>query len=134
MTLLIIITSVFVPLICLEMVFRFREASMRRRWMKNPRTKVRIPKRFVEETRASRPPEELVGALQDRVHRESGALRAAKSVRSTLTNPSGTQVTTLTPEAKELLSVAKGKGFGRIGQDLDKLMRDFDRAARKGRK
>lgn len=27
------------------------------------------------------PPEELVGALQDRVHRESGAMRAAKSVR-----------------------------------------------------
>lgn len=31
--------------------------------------------------RAPRAPEELVGALQDRVHREFGALRAAKSVR-----------------------------------------------------
>ncbi len=31
--------------------------------------------------RAPRPPEELVGALEDRVHRESGALRLAKSVR-----------------------------------------------------
>jgi hypothetical protein len=31
--------------------------------------------------RAPRPPEELVGAFQDRVHRESGALRAARSVR-----------------------------------------------------
>ncbi len=31
--------------------------------------------------RAPRPPAELVGALQDRIHQESGALRAAKSVR-----------------------------------------------------
>ena len=31
--------------------------------------------------RAPRPPEELVGALQDRIHRESGVVRAAKSVR-----------------------------------------------------
>jgi transcriptional regulator with XRE-family HTH domain len=32
--------------------------------------------------RIPRPPEELVGALQDRVHRESGAVRAAKSART----------------------------------------------------
>lgn len=31
--------------------------------------------------RAPRPPEELVGALQSRVHQEVGAIRAAKSVR-----------------------------------------------------
>ena len=31
--------------------------------------------------RAPRPPEDLVGALQDRVHRETGPVRAAKSVR-----------------------------------------------------
>jgi DNA-binding transcriptional regulator YiaG len=31
--------------------------------------------------RAPRPPEELVGALQDRVHRDTGAFRAARSVR-----------------------------------------------------
>jgi len=31
--------------------------------------------------RAPRPPEELVGALQDRIHREGGTARAAKSVR-----------------------------------------------------
>ncbi len=31
--------------------------------------------------RSSRPPEELVGALQDRVHRDTGVARAAKSVR-----------------------------------------------------
>lgn len=32
--------------------------------------------------RAPRPPEELVGALHDRVHRETGTTRAAKSVRT----------------------------------------------------
>jgi transcriptional regulator with XRE-family HTH domain len=32
-------------------------------------------------TRTPRPPEELVGALQDRVHREPGIARAAKSVK-----------------------------------------------------
>lgn len=32
-------------------------------------------------TRAPRPPEELVGALHDRVHRETGVARAARSVR-----------------------------------------------------
>ena len=40
--------------------------------------------RLSEEARAARaprPPEELVGALQDRIHREPGAFRAAKSVR-----------------------------------------------------
>jgi hypothetical protein len=31
--------------------------------------------------RAPRPPAELLGALQDRIHHESGAFRAAKSVR-----------------------------------------------------
>jgi DNA-binding transcriptional regulator YiaG len=31
--------------------------------------------------RAPRPPEELVGALQDSIHRDSGAFRAARSVR-----------------------------------------------------
>lgn len=42
------------------------------------------PPKISEEARAARaprPPEELVGALQDRVHRESGATRAAKSAR-----------------------------------------------------
>lgn len=42
------------------------------------------PPKLSEEARAARaprPPEELVGALQDRVHHESGALRAAKSVK-----------------------------------------------------
>jgi DNA-binding transcriptional regulator YiaG len=32
--------------------------------------------------RAARPPEELVGALQDRIHRDGGTARAAKSVRN----------------------------------------------------
>lgn len=35
----------------------------------------------VRAARAPRPPEELVGALQDRIHRDSGTARAAKSVR-----------------------------------------------------
>lgn len=35
----------------------------------------------VREARSSRPPEELVGALQDPIHRNSGVARAAKSVR-----------------------------------------------------
>lgn len=43
-----------------------------------------VPPKISEEARAARaprPPEELVGALQDRAHRESGAMRAAKSAR-----------------------------------------------------
>jgi DNA-binding NarL/FixJ family response regulator len=42
------------------------------------------PPKLSEEARAARaprPPEELVGALQDRIHPTSGRLRAAKSVR-----------------------------------------------------
>lgn len=39
------------------------------------------PADWLHVRRAPRPPEELVGALQDRVHRESGSTRAAKSVR-----------------------------------------------------
>jgi transcriptional regulator with XRE-family HTH domain len=45
--------------------------------------RVRAPKLPSEAlaARAPRPPEELVGALQDRVHRETGIARPAKSVR-----------------------------------------------------
>lgn len=43
-----------------------------------PRSKLSAEARAV---RAPRPPQELVGALQDRVHPASGRLRAAKSVR-----------------------------------------------------
>jgi DNA-binding transcriptional regulator YiaG len=42
------------------------------------------PPKLSEEARAARaprPPEELVGALQDRIHRDGGIARAAKSVR-----------------------------------------------------
>jgi hypothetical protein len=42
------------------------------------------PPKLSEEARAARaprPPEELVGALQDRIHRDGGMARAAKSVR-----------------------------------------------------
>lgn len=42
------------------------------------------PPRLSREARAARaprPPEELVGALQDRIHRDGGAVRAAKSAR-----------------------------------------------------
>ncbi|HEY5958499.1 MAG TPA: hypothetical protein VIV60_18180 [Polyangiaceae bacterium] len=45
----------------------------------------RVPPRKLSKephrVRAPRAPEELVGALQDRIHRDSGAFRAAKSVR-----------------------------------------------------
>lgn len=43
------------------------------------------PRQLSEEVRAARAPqspEELVGALQDRIHRDGGAARAAKSVRA----------------------------------------------------
>jgi len=45
--------------------------------------RVKAPKLSAEvmAARAPRPPEELVGALQDRVHIETGIARAAKSVR-----------------------------------------------------
>lgn len=42
------------------------------------------PLKFSEESRTARAPqlpEELVGALQDRIHRDGGTARAAKSVR-----------------------------------------------------
>jgi hypothetical protein len=42
------------------------------------------PSKISEEARVARaplPPEELVGALQDRIHRDGGTARAAKSVR-----------------------------------------------------
>jgi hypothetical protein len=42
------------------------------------------PSKLSEEARAARaprPPEELVGALQDRIHRDGGTARIAKSVR-----------------------------------------------------
>jgi DNA-binding transcriptional regulator YiaG len=42
------------------------------------------PPKLSEEARAARaphPPEELVGALQDRIHRDGGTVRAAKSVK-----------------------------------------------------
>lgn len=45
--------------------------------------RVSLPKLSKEAraARAPRPPEELVGALQDRIHRDSGAFRSARSVR-----------------------------------------------------
>jgi hypothetical protein len=42
-----------------------------------------IPSKLSEETRAPRPPEELVGALQDRIHPTSGRLLAAKPIATT---------------------------------------------------
>jgi DNA-binding transcriptional regulator YiaG len=44
----------------------------------------RVPPKLTQQTRAARaptPPDELVGALQDRIHRERGAVRVAKSAR-----------------------------------------------------
>jgi transcriptional regulator with XRE-family HTH domain len=45
------------------------------------RTVVTRPSEEVRGARTPRPPEELVGALQDRIHRDIGRSRAAKSVR-----------------------------------------------------
>lgn len=46
-----------------------------------PRATSRRPSSAARAARAPRPPEELVGALHDRVHREPAGARAAKSVR-----------------------------------------------------
>lgn len=45
------------------------------------RTKVTRPAPTVADVRAPRPPDELVDALQDRVHRERGIARAAQGVK-----------------------------------------------------